>query len=166
MKYLPLAIILCIIFLSEIIYAQNTSTIKNGEEINEPVNSLLNIEFKSFGNKYYEGFQRIKKNVFISKIKQHPAAFKQYKKGEFLTFIGDITGLPASFVFGYNLGIFILRGNANRTVGAISGGITIFSLIVKNESRKKFIKSVSNYNQSDKIGLNVTENGIGVVVRF
>ena len=129
----------------------------------------LEIEFKPFINKYYEGSQVISKKEFLRRMESNPMAYRQYRLGKNLDIASNVIGIPAGLVFGHILGTWIFSGDKpDETVLTVSGLCSGGAIALAYVGRAKIIKSVDTYNASVSLGLklNINENGIGLAFQF
>jgi len=136
-------------------YKNSEKNILNDSDTNNSKNSqveydkYLKIDFGSLWNKYYEGEKKITKHEFVSIIKSHPAAYRQYKQGKGLSVTSDIIGLPSGIVLGSNLGTWVRSGNQqNYIILVVSGICAGGSMILKYVGREKIRKAIDTYNSS------------------
>lgn len=89
-----------------------------------------------------------------------------FTKGREQNILGNIVGIPSSFLFGWQLGNTIYGKESNSTIYIASALGTIISLFITSSGTKKIKKSVVSYNDSVTKRLAVTENGIGLMLEF
>jgi hypothetical protein len=147
----------------------NTNKTNTTAEVKINKDEYLKIDFKTFGTKYYKGDKKISKREFISKIEANPVAYNQYSLGKNLNTAGNVIGIPAGIVFGYNIGTWIGGGEQpNGAVLAVSGICWGGAIVLNYVGRSKIRNSIDTYNTSDKFGLNlnINQNGIGLALTF
>jgi hypothetical protein len=134
------------------------------------VGQHLKIEFKSFSTSYYEGTTKIKKHAFLQKLGTNTFAHNQYKLGRDLNLAGNVVGIPAGIVFGYNVGLWIASSSyePRASVLTVSGLCWAGGIVLNFLGRSKMTGAVNTYNAGGTLGcrLNISENGIGVALKL
>lgn len=149
-----------------------TASTKQADEkvVAKEVGQHLKIEFKSFSTSYYEGTTKIKKSAFVQKLGTNTFAHNQYKLGRDLNLTGNIIGIPAGIVFGYNIGLWIASPSyePRASVLTVSGLCWAGGIVLNFLGRSKMTGAVNTYNAGGTLGcrLNVSENGVGIALKF
>jgi len=131
-------------------------------------NRQLSLKAKTFGIKYYEGDASISKQEILGKLKGNTARYELFKKGGTLNTVGNIIGVPAGFVFGWNLGTLAGGGDANSDALTLSGIGVVGSLVLNFVGRKNMKTALDSYNNNTTVQLEfkTTKNGTGLCLTF
>ena len=129
----------------------------------------LRIDFTSFGNKYWQGEDKISKSEFKSVISKNIEAENSYLIGSSLRTTGLIFIIPSSIVLGWQVGNLASGEDANTAALTLSGVGFVGSIILDFIGMGKIRESINIYNKShNKLSFkpSINANGIGLVVNF
>jgi len=154
------------------VFESTASEKEDSEAVVAPIhitkNQQLSFKLKTFGTKYYEGGMEIDKADFTNSLKQRPEVYDAYTKGANLNLIGNLVGIPAGAVFGWNVGTIAGGGEANGEALRVSGVLWVGSLVMIYVGAKKMTKSIEAFNSNGTVRLRFdsTESGTGLVLSF
>jgi len=139
---------------------------------------LYRAEFVTFNSGFFAPsiYQNTRKlsNVQVNQIyKDNPEALLLYRRGRTSNILGNIMGLPAGYIFGYQIGNAISDvRKVDQDWMLISGVGCLFSIILNVKGVSDIRKSTQKYNNSIgkiddvSIGFQSTESGFGLVLSF
>ncbi len=165
--------------LSALIYADGTIVnlgpdnvviIKNGEttSLKKSPYPILYLKNGYFGPKVYSKEKNYSSDnvMYLYDEIGNIEAQQLFAKGRNQNILGNIIGLPSSFMFGWQLGNTLSGQESNTTIYVASAIGTIVSLLISSSAIKKINKSVVSYNESVTTRLGISENGIGFITEF
>ena len=144
----------------------------NGETDRFLDNRQLRSEYKFFKPSFYEGEVPISKEKFENILKSNSSVYKKYKRGYNLRRATGIAIIPTTAVFLYaaiDYPWFQIGEKSDETLLVASGFAVVGAGLLYWLGDRQVNNSLDTYNNSiSSLGLtfNVSENGIGFVLKF
>jgi len=147
-------------------YKQHAQSIENKNE------RELKFSHGFWGIKIWQGKNRLSSADIRHLYAGYPEAQRLFNSGKSLNTFGNVIALPSAFVFGFELGTRLAGGSINPTLFVSSciglvGGLALGA--IGNGQIKKSVKLYNTKIESAhviKLRLGITNNGIGLCLRF
>jgi len=143
---------------------------------NKNLFGLLHIENSVWGNRYYQGNNRIYKSDFKNTLRRFPAIYSTYQKSITFEAFGGIIGFVGGILIGNVIGELIIDRNSDfkKNKFFIGSGLALISIPLNSAARNNQKKAISNYNDmiTSKKSFGFQEevrfsiNGLGVYIDF
>ncbi|MGI6342438.1 MAG: hypothetical protein ACOXZ9_05620 [Bacteroidales bacterium] len=127
------------------------------------------------GYEFYQGDQKLTLNKLAKIMEPNEQASRLIKSAQSNSTIAMILGYTGGFLIGWPIGTIVSGGDPYWLMAGVGLGIIIIRIPISKSAVKKTKHAVEMYNaglqtssfwDKNELKLSVTENGIGLVLKF
>ncbi|KAF0201600.1 MAG: hypothetical protein FD170_2606 [Bacteroidetes bacterium] len=135
----------------------------------------ISMKKKSGGFEFYQGENRLTMNQLIMTIKPNEQAYSQIKSAQANYTFALVLSYAGGFMVGYPIGTAIGGGDPNWLLAGIGASLIVFSIPLSQSFNTKAKQAIDTYNRGlqtssslerSELKFSISENGIGLVLRF
>jgi hypothetical protein len=135
----------------------------------------ISMKKKSGGYVFYQVEKRLTMSQLIMTLKPNEQAYKQLKSAQANYTMGQVLGYAGGFIIGYQIVNALWNSEINWRMAGLGAGLIVFAIPLSQSFNSKAKQAIDTYNsdlqsisyrEKSEIQFSITENGIGLVLRF
>ena len=124
---------------------------------------------------FHQGDKKLSFEQMVDVVKSNDKAYKEIRKAKSNTTLTNVLGFAGGFMIGYPLGALIRGGEPNWALAGVGAGLVVVSIPIASSVKKHVQTAVDIYNSDIKatsyhwhneLHLGLTQNGVGLNLRF